>query len=60
MKCEKCGRETDYAVIAELTWYVMEDGKTLFIKGLSPARRKRMLCMDCFGRFAEVFKEEEK
>lgn len=60
MKCEKCGRETDFAIIAKLGWYVMEDGKTLFIKGLSPASSKRMLCMDCFGRCAEVFKKEDE
>ena len=59
MKCEKCGCETDLAVIAALKWYVMQDGKTLFIKGVSPAGRKRMLCLDCFERCAEVFKEED-
>lgn len=59
MKCEKCGCETDFVVIAKLEWFVREDGKTLFIKGVSPAGRKRMLCIDCFGRCAEVFKKEE-
>ena len=60
MKCAKCGCETDCAVLAELTWCVMKDGKTVFIKGASPARRKRMLCLDCFSRCAEVFKKEEE
>lgn len=59
MKCEKCGCETDFIVIAELTWCVMKDGHTLFIEGVSPARKKRMLCVDCFERCAEVFKNEE-
>lgn len=61
MKCEKCGRETDYAVIAKLAWFVMKDERTtLLIEGLSPARRMRTLCLDCFGRCAEVFKKEEE
>ena len=59
MKCENCGRETDFVIIATLGWYVMDDGKTLFMKGLSPASRKRMLCLDCFGRCAKVFKKED-
>lgn len=58
MKCEKCGRETDHVIIAALSWFVMEDGHTLFIEGFSPARRKRALCFDCFGRCAEAFKKE--
>ena len=60
MKCAKCGCETDYAVLAELRWCVMEDGKTLLIDGLSPASRKRVLCMGCFERCAEVFKKEDE
>ena len=58
MKREKCGREADYAVIAELSWCLMKDGHTLFIEGASPARKKRTLCLDCFGRCAEAFKED--
>lgn len=60
MKCEKCGCETDFAIIAALEWYVVNDGKTLFMRGLSPASRKRMLCLDCFRRCAEVFKKEDE
>ena len=59
MTCEKCGRETDYAIIAELAWYVMKDGHTLLIDGVSPARKRRALCPDCFGRCADVFKKED-
>lgn len=59
MKCAKCGCETDYAIFAALGWYVIEDGKILLIEGLSPARRERVLCVDCFGRCAEVFKKED-
>lgn len=59
MKCEKCGREADYAIIAELSWFVVKDGHTLFIKGLSPAKQKRALCLDCFGSCSEVFKKED-
>lgn len=55
MKCEKCGCEADYYVIAEMSWYLMKDGQTLLIEGVSPARKKRTLCLDCFGRCAEVF-----
>lgn len=60
MKCAKCGCEADYAVLAELTWCVMKDGKTLFIEGASPARKKRMLCLDCFSHCAEAFKKEDE
>ena len=60
MKCAKCGRETDCAVIAELTWCVMKDERTLLIEGVSPARRKRVLCLDCFERCGEVFKKEDE
>lgn len=60
MKCEKCGCETDCVVIAQLTWFVMRDECALFIEGISPARRMmRTLCLDCFGRCAEVFKKED-
>lgn len=58
MKCEKCGRETDFVVIAKLEWFVKDDWKTLFIEGLSPAMRKRALCVGCFDRCAEIFKKE--
>ena len=59
MKCEKCGCETDCVVIAQLTWFVMRDEHALLIEGLSPARRMRTLCLDCFGSCAEAFKKEE-
>ena len=60
MKCAKCGCETDFVVIAKLEWFVVEDGKTLFIEGVSPARKKRVLCLDCFSRCADVFKKEDE
>ena len=60
MKCAKCGCETDCAVIAELTWFVMRDERTLFIEGVSPARKQRVLCLDCFERCGEVFKKEDE
>ena len=59
MKCDKCGCEADYYVIAELAWRLIKDGQTLLIEGASPARKKRTLCLDCFERCAEVFKKEE-
>lgn len=60
MKCDKCGCETDCAVIAELRWFVMQGESTLLIEGFSPAKRMRTLCLDCFSRCAEVFKKEDE
>ena len=60
MKCEKCGCETDFAVLAELRWCVMKDGHALLLDKVSPAMRKRGLCVDCFERCAEVFKKEDE
>lgn len=60
MKCAKCGCETDFAVIAELRWCAMKDGRTLLIEGVTPARMKRVLCLDCFERCGEVFKKEDE
>ena len=60
MKCAKCGRETDYAIIANLTWCAIKDGKMLLLEGVSPARRKRVLCVDCFERCAKAFMKEDE